>query len=427
MNNLSARPWPASFAALKNFFSSSRALWLHGLLIVALTVARQPKAIFSAQFWAEDGTYWYQNAYESGWACLFKPYGGYLQLICRLTSLLAVHFHLLWGPLLFASVALIIQVLPPIFFLSSRFDAVVPSRAARLALAYFYVAIPNSWEIHVNLTAAQTHLALLGFLIVVAQRPTRAAEWAFDLIFLTLAGLSGPFVVFLAPIAWLHGWQEKNRAAWYRAVLISVLAVIQIMNLVLIPRPVLPLGADALLLSRLISNQVVLGAELGEHFTRQLMATPFWSLPWPPLVLAILAGLIVVTALVNGPQRYRLFVLFAAMQLAAALSSPLIWLTGPQWPPMALPGCGGRYFFLPMLAWFASLVVLVSMRSRVARTCAVVLMAISLVGISGDWFQQISRQPGFKQLAKTFDRAETGTKMFFPLCPDGWTMTLIKH
>lgn len=53
--------------------------------------------------------------------------------------------------------------------------------------------IPNSWEIHVNLTNAQWHLGLLGFFIVVSRRPSGAAEWMFDLLLLALAGLSGPF------------------------------------------------------------------------------------------------------------------------------------------------------------------------------------------------------------------------------------------
>ncbi|MCX6968777.1 MAG: hypothetical protein NTV93_01310 [Verrucomicrobia bacterium] len=322
---------------------------------------------------------------------------------------------------------MIIQVLPPIFLLSSRFDAVLPSRTARLVLAYFYVALPNSWEIHVNLTNAQWHLGLLGFLIVVSQRPSGWAEWAFDLFFLTLAGLSGPFVIILAPLAWLHCFQKHSRHGVVRALLLSALAVAQILFLVFATRPAYSLGASGFLFTQIISNQIVLGAGIGENFTRQLIARPIWSLPWMPLFMALAAGLLVVGALVHGPQIYRLFVLFASLQLAAALVSPQISMTEPQWLSMTLPGCGGRYFFLPMLAWFASLVVLASMRWRIARIIAIVLMALSVIGIFGDWNQHVSRQAGFEAAARAFDRADAGAQMTFPINPDGWSMTLTKH
>ena len=424
---LPAASWNAAFLALKSLFFGPRTLWFHGFLITLLTVARQPKALFDAQFWAEDGRYWYQEAYESGWACIFQPHTGYLQSISRLTALLAIHVPLVWAPLLFALVALVIQVLPPIFFLSSRFDAVLPSRAARLVLAYFYVAIPNSWEVHVNLTNAHTHLALLGFLIVVSQCPSRTAEWVFDLFFLVLAGLSGPFVICLAPIAWLHWFHERSRQQFIRSVVVSSLAVIQVHFGLFAPRLVPPLGADGFLLAQIISNQVVLGAELGERLARPLIAAPVWSLPWTPVVSALAAGVVVIAAFIGGPNIYRLFVLFASLQLAAALVSPAGSMTEPQWPKLIHLGYDGRYFLLPMLAWFASLIVLTSLRWRMARIIATVLVAISAAGILGDWHLHTSRQVGFEQAARAFDQAVAGTKMSFPINPDGWSMTLTKH
>lgn len=411
----------------KIFDSGARAVWCHGVLITMLIVARQPMALFSAQFWAEDGRHWYQEAYESGWRCILEPHTGYLQTVSRLTAWLAVHFPLVWGPLLFAVVALIIQALPPIFLLSSRLDGVLPSRAARLVLAYFYVAIPNSWEIHVNLTNAQWHLGLLGFLIVVSRRPSGAAEWIFDLLLLALAGLSGPFVIFLAPIAWLQFLQGRSRHGLVRAMVVSALALVQVLFVVAAPRLVPPLGASVLLFARIISNQIVLGAGIGEHFARLLIATPFWSLPAVPLIVAAIASLLVATAIVHGPNIYRLFVIFAALQLAAALVSPAGPMAEPQWQMMAQPGYDGRYFFLPMLAWFASLVVLASMPSRIARAGAGLIMILSAAGICGDWIQPISRQVGFEEAARAFDRADAGTQMSFPINPDGWSMTLTKH
>jgi hypothetical protein len=160
---------------------------------------------------------------------------------------------------------------------------------------------------------------------------------------------------------------------------------------------------------------------------RQLIAAPVWSLPAVPLGVAAIAGLLVATAVVCGPNIYRLFILFAALQLTAALASPAGPMTEPQWQMMTQPGYDGRYFFLPMLAWFASLVVLASMRWRIARTIAIVLMAPCVIGIFGDWNQHVTRQAGFEEGARAFDRADAGAQMTFPINPDGWSMTLTKH
>lgn len=137
-------------------------------MIACLIVARRPDALFHPQFWAEDGPIWYQDAYNDGVWALLHPHTGYLQTLSRLTALVAVQFPLAWGPTIYAVVALYFQVLPAFVLLSAHLDQDIQSWAGRLALAYFYALVPNSYEWNMNVTNAQWHLALAAFLMIIS-------------------------------------------------------------------------------------------------------------------------------------------------------------------------------------------------------------------------------------------------------------------
>src|SRR5437588_5046860 len=75
----------------------------HLLVFVAaflLLASRRPDAVLHAQFWAEDGTVFYANAYNAGWRSLLMAYGGYLNLVSQIVGLLALLVPLRLAPLL---------------------------------------------------------------------------------------------------------------------------------------------------------------------------------------------------------------------------------------------------------------------------------------------------------------------------------------
>src|SRR5439155_14577916 len=68
----------------------------------AIVVARRPDAISNPQFWAEDGKFWYADAYNTGGIGLFlKPYYGYLHLVPWRTALVGPARPFPLGPPLF--------------------------------------------------------------------------------------------------------------------------------------------------------------------------------------------------------------------------------------------------------------------------------------------------------------------------------------
>jgi len=53
--------------------------WLWAIVFTAavfVTISRRPDAVLNAQFFAEDGTYWYHDAYQFGFRSLLMPQAG---------------------------------------------------------------------------------------------------------------------------------------------------------------------------------------------------------------------------------------------------------------------------------------------------------------------------------------------------------------
>src|ERR1700729_3940998 len=97
-------------------------------LACAIVISRRVDAFTNAQFYAEDGSKWFSDAYAHGpLGALFLSYNGYFQLISRLGPVVAAPFNILYAPLIYNIIGLLVQVAPVAFLLSSRFDTVVPS------------------------------------------------------------------------------------------------------------------------------------------------------------------------------------------------------------------------------------------------------------------------------------------------------------
>ena len=153
---------------LESKIPSLKVDWYFHLVIFviasAIVISRRPDALLNAQFYAEDGTLWYADAYNQGAIrALFIPVVGYFQTFSRLIGALAQPLPLLWVPLFFNLVAITIQVLPVNLLISERFSKLSPNLQTRLVLAFLYLVLPNSAEPHANVTNCQWRLALLAW------------------------------------------------------------------------------------------------------------------------------------------------------------------------------------------------------------------------------------------------------------------------
>jgi hypothetical protein len=408
-----------------------------GILIAALALfSRAPGHLTAPELWAEDGKLWLWQAFYYGPRCLLWPKAGYLQTFSWLVALLALKLPFTLIPLFFALIAFVVQLAPAALLLSARGAALLPSLTARLLLVGYYIGQPNSGEVYVNLTNAMWHLALLAFLLTILPKPRTEAGVAIDIIVLILAGLSGPLVLFIAPIAWWHVWDQRRAPAprprlLYAAVL-SGCALIQ--GAVIASQAVTHrvssahLGATLNRLVHILANQIALGGIIGGFNVTNLMQQPWWLHGWPAGLLCVFVGALGLAAFIRGPTAYRQFAVLSALVLVSALKSPMITKVMPQWDPMQMPGTGDRYYILPMLAWFATLLVLAARPWAFAgHWLARALLCASLIGIVADWTYLPYVPTGYHAAAKTFDAAPPGTTVTFPENPPPWSFTLTKR
>lgn len=399
-----------------------------GLAGIAI-VLRRPEAIFHAQFWAEDGAVWFADAYNIGaWASLFRTHGGYFQTIARIAGALSQPLPLAWAPFTLALTAIAVQILPVLLILSARHARNCPDFRVRMGLAALYLALPYSAETHAIVTGAQWRMALVGFLILTAHPSPKIAWRIFDLIGIVLCGMSGPFALFLAPIAFLH-WRS-NRERWTLRILIALLicAAIQFSAIWLSSghaRNTYTLGASPQGLIRILGGQIFVGALVGLRGYGWLARR---EAPFALYLAATAYGMgVMAYAAYKGPPALRLYILFSALIFASAVSSPLASAEMPQWQALQIPSTGGRYWLHPILAFLCSLAWMAGRdRPKWARAAAIAALCALPAGVAGDWRLPRFEDMRFAEHAARFDSAPPGERIEIPINPRGWQMVLTK-
>jgi hypothetical protein len=394
-------------------------------LFSLLILLRKPT--LHPQFWAEDGVWWYKEAYLSGVDSLFAPKNGYLQTISRLAGLFSLNFEMLYAPLVFYLIALAAQVSPVAVFLSKRFDGLVPNIKLRLFICLCYVLIPNSWEVNMNITNAQWHLALLSFLLIVGREPRQAFLKTIDYAALIISGLSGPFSLFLFPIALFELYRQRTMEAARKAFVVGAAAAVQ---LVLVSetmgatRSSAPLGASVDSFLQIVGNNILVGGILGKVETMGIIGSSMHALNY----VIVPAGLTLMgIAVARGPVIYREFMFFAFAVIGCALIKPQVSLTEPQWPLLEGYGTGcNRYYVIPIIAWMVTLIVLSFNSGKITRSISRALIVLMLVVFPVNFLYLKNRHPDFSAEAIAFQNAKPGTEMDFQEDPPGWHFVLTK-
>jgi hypothetical protein len=407
-------------------------LVLLALVFGALVLSRKPEVLLHAELWGDDGWSWYPDAYNIGAASLLQPVNGYLNSLQRLIGLAVQPFPLTWVPTLFAGVALVVQVLPALFLASVRMAPVWPNIFARLLFALIMIMLPNEIEFYVNLTNAQWNLSLLAFMVLVSAPPAGAAAAVFDTFVLLLSGLSGPFCLLLIPVGLLQLWEDRSTTSLWRMAVLGVTGLTQIGFLLGVPhggRSTAPLGAGPRMLARVVSLEVLLGAELGFYTIQNVYAASIWQPNAVPLTVAMIGFVLAVVAMVRGSSLVRKAALFASLVFLGALVSPQVSIDVPQWQVMARPPMGNRYYTIPILAWVAVLFTLAADRNRWLRGIGVALLAVLLLwAVPHDWHELPMPRTDFLERARAFEAAPPGTRMEFPIHPPGLSpMVLTKR
>jgi hypothetical protein len=393
------------------------------LFAMAIVISRRPDVVRHAQFYAEDGAVWFADAYNLGWVhSLRLPAGGYLNTLQRLVAAVALLFPLRYAPLVLNVFGIAIQAAPAWFLLTRRCAnwGSLPARGLQAAL---YLALPNSHEVHVVITNAQFHFALMAFLVAISEPPVNWGWKVFDVFVLLINGLSGPFGIILLPLIVLYWWIRRQGWLLVAAGVVAPAVAIQLGELLFGGYAARAtgghLGATPLLFARILAGQVYLASLIGENSFAMhagLLKT---------LLVTIAGSALLVYCMVKGSLPLRLFIVFGLVLFAASLSRPLVASQNPQWEVLTTIK-SMRYWFFPMLGVVWSLVwCAVQQRSRV-QMAAVVALVVSLYGIRHDWRYPPYKDERFGEYVGKFAAAPAGSVVKIPIFPDGVVMELHK-
>jgi hypothetical protein len=312
-----------------------------------------------------------------------------------------------------------VQIAPVAFFLSRRFDAVVPSFWVRIALCAVYLLLPVA-ELDVNITGAPFHLVILATLVILAPDPRRWYWTAFDLAAMLLCGLSGPFIYILLPVAFVWYLVRRRRFTLILGAVLAIALVAQIYTRQFSARIALELGANVKDLVLIVCDRIVLAGLFAEPARRHVFVAgqPFGVLI--ASLVCVLAVVVLVYAAWKAPWELRIFALVSFGIVAAALVSPLALPRGSQWHALAMTDSGGRYFLMARVAWLAILMWAASTVSRVwMRRTVWVGGAIAFMSGLPTWGYAVFINDHWPQEARTIVTATPGTRLLLPIPPGG--------
>ncbi|MFN6436774.1 MAG: hypothetical protein RMY35_007675 [Nostoc sp. DedSLP01] len=405
-------------------------------------VSKRPDAILNPQFWAEDGTVFYAQAYNNGIInSLFSPYAGYLHAVPRLTAAFSMLFPLKFAPLIFNLIAIVIQILPVTFLISSRFSKLIPNINYRICLAFLYLALPGCYEVHANITNTQWRVALLIFMGLIGQS-SHALVNLFDVVMIFIGGLTGPFSILIMPVTVFLIFAKKiskqkiSDLFYFKFVLLICTALTQfiVLNSNQIGQARLSKAGssflsfdDAKRILRILINQVFSISLFGTNLTNYLInVLPHFLYNILNIIILIAAIIALVYLLLKSPLELRAFIIFAALIpfSAIALMFPNITVFEPV-------GVGARYWFNFILAFSLGTVWLCykahTSKNHIVKIFALTILATMSIAIVTDWQHPPFTDFKFASYADKFVELPPGQEMIIPTNPAPWSIKLIKH
>jgi hypothetical protein len=406
-------------------------LWQRGVIFLTalvLLASRRPDAVLNPQFYAEDGRVFFQDAYNLGWwTALFHPYGGYFHAVPRLTSALALLAPLWLAPLVLNLVALGLQALPVDLLLAPR-SAGWGSFKIRALMAGLYLALPNCGELNANITNSQCSLALIAILLLVASPPQNPWSRYVDGLFLLLFGLSGPYCIFLFPIAAAVAWKRSDAWQWALAAVLAATSLVEGWGLLFLDkggRMHYALGASWSLFTRILAGQIYFGALLGPNRLGDVQGAGAFI-----AIVCVAAGssAIIAICFYESGIEMRSLIAFSCIVFSASLVSPMIETGAGNTLWQVLVHAGGEHYWLfPILTFAWSLVLCFRSSKELLRFASVYLLCLMSIGIIRDWRHPAFKDFQFSEGARRFEASPAGTVATFAENPEGWRMQLVKR
>jgi hypothetical protein len=391
--------------------------------VVAALFTRRPDMFLHAQFYAEDGRYWYAQAYNQGWLrSLLIPQAGYLQTLPRLVAGLTLLLPFRDAPLVMNLFGIALHALPVNALLSARCRT-WGSLRMRMVMATIYVVLPNASQVHVVVTNGQWHVVVLELLLAFGAAPRTWAGRVSDLVLFAIGSISGPFSILLLPPVLFFWWRRRESWMLVLSAVLAAGASLQAFTILHASRPVVSqLGATPRLFLRMIGGNIVLDSILMPGRFNDRLPTVVM------LAAALFGAVVVIYGFRLASLPLRLMMVFTAAFFAAAVHAPYIEGARPAWQ-LLVDDLGCRYYYYPMLVFLWSAVWCVFRGpGRFARILGACVLVPMIIGVARDWrypaFADYHFPAGVERLAS----AKPGERVIIPLNPGvEWKMELIKR
>ena len=361
------------------------------LSAAAAIVLREPRFVLRPRFWAEEGSWYFANAFASAhgpeWyrGLTFTPHG-YLALWPNLATTAAANLvPLESAPLVTTLLAFAVQLVPVCIVLwgQSRLWSSIPRKLVAVTII---LLAPLSAEPWLNTINSQFYFALATFLLLVEDRDaTRRRSWLRWMLLL-VAGLTGPASCVLTPLFVFKAVKEKSPERSVQAAILATAAVTQVVLLLT--------SAESTLASRtatlprfdviwiLWDQSVALtlfGLEAAKRsfdLLRQIEGQPLYVVVW--IVIFVVEVLLFWCLSRNLEPDVRVscvgaYALLVVFSLAGTLE---------ERSQLVMPGWAHRYFLVPNTILLFMILANLEWRQR-ARSSLVLTVALAYALLMG--------------------------------------------
>lgn len=266
--------------------------------------------------------------------------------------------------------------------------------------------------------------------VVMAKDAEGVGEKIHDFIIVVISGLSGPFVVFIAPCLILKrvytrgGILNAIKGINLFDVTMAACCVIQlwaILTTSAATRTDAPLGYSFGLLADIVSCRIIYGSFLPFSMAREMAAHGNVN-----TVLFIILCVGLIFAFFKYGWRVKCLILFPLLMIGFALKSPVIVIGQPQWPLIFNTESGERYFYVTNIALACLVISLVSSFNKYRLPVLSAGILIFLVFVPAHFRLPELPESGYYQDVKEFNDKNAGETVSIRILPPGWDMKLIK-
>ncbi len=259
---------------------------------------RRPDCLLNAQFWAEDGTVFFQQQIMRGlWQSWPQSYSGYIHTFPRLIVWLNTFVPVRWAPFGINATTLALEAVSCGAFFWPCYRKIIASDSLRAACCLSISAtIIVGAELLGTVCNLQWYLCILSLLLIVATTRDNATKWLEGLLTLlqVLIALTAPATLLYLPFLL---WQLKTKPGWLKVRPAIHIAALLLQGLVMHrygdTKPILRF--NTLFLATFISGitRCVLSPLLGNTFLTESSSISLFT----KMLAALVIGLILATLL----------------------------------------------------------------------------------------------------------------------------------